>query len=124
MNRRWEPVPGFSPKSGGQFLREVGSTDKFMFRVYVGRMAGRRVYPSEVFHGTLRDAKVRFATFYSEQKSMVLDSRAPRTAPTTLEALVAEWLEFRRKRVVPKTLRSYRDDLANYVLPMSRPVVI
>ena len=111
---RYQAVVSAKAHRAGQLLRHTSDSKRWQVRAFIGRDAsGKRIYTSEVVHGTKRDAEARLLDLLRQKTDGNL---TPRSRMTLCE-LVREWEEHKRRDVSPRTLAGYMSALERYVLP-------
>jgi integrase len=97
-------------RSRGQIERRGDS--KFLVRVYLGRVDGKRKYSSRVTEGTYRMAEQELTKMLRE-----IDTQSfVEPAKMTVKEYLTQWLEG-RVDVKPRTLRGYREQVQYNILP-------
>lgn len=96
----------------GQVIKRADKT--YLIRVFLGRIAGRRRYLNETFHGTKKKADERLTKILRDRDTGTL------VEPTsiTLSEFLKDWLDGSAKtRVRPRTLQFYRELTDRYLTP-------
>lgn len=96
----------------GQLVQRGDRT--WLIRIYAGKVGGKRKYVISTFHGTKREAQARLNKLLVDQDNneLVMSSRL------TLGEYLEQWKDKAlRGRVMPRTYRTYGEDLERYVLP-------
>jgi len=97
-------------KQRGQMLPR--GDGKWLLRVYVGRVEGKKVYHSEMFEGTTSQARVQLSKLVRDGDTEAL----VRPGKLTLKAFIESWLTTKVK-IRESTLTGYKNHLDLYILP-------
>lgn len=98
-------------RSRGQ-LRKRGE-NKYLVRVYVGRIDGKRKYKSKIVNGTEDDAEAKLTEMLRKNDRGTL----PKPNSEKLESFMDEWLEMKEGKVAPGSLRIYKRVTEIHVKP-------
>lgn len=98
-------------RSRGQ-IRKRG-TGKYLVRVYVGRIDGKRKYKSKVVNGSKKDAEKKLTEMLRKKDRGVL----AHPNSEKLDAFLDDWLDMKRGKVAPATLRNYIQSVENHIKP-------
>lgn len=89
-------------RSRGQ-IRQRGE-NKWLVRVYVGRLDGKRKYKSKMVTGTEDDAEEKLTEMLRKKDRGTL----PRPNSEKLDSFMDEWIEMKEGNVSPGSLRNYK----------------
>lgn len=98
-------------RSRGQ-IRKRGP-NRYLVRIYLGRIDGKRKYKSKTVHGTRKDAERKLTEMLRMKDRGLVSSRSNEK----LDAFLDEWLEMKKTKVKPATWRNYETAIRLYLKP-------
>ena len=98
-------------RSRGQ-IRDRGE-NKWLVRVYVGRVEGKRKYKSKMVTGTEQDAEEKLTEMLRKKDRGTL----PKPDSEKLDAFLDEWLDMKEGTVAAGSLRNYKNCVEIHIKP-------
>jgi integrase len=97
----------------GSILKRGDKT--YLIRVSLGKdtVTGKRLYKTETFHGTRKEAELRLRSLLSEYQQGALTVHSTKSLNEFLE----QWLETARQRLRERTWHDYRQLCRSYLVP-------